>query len=62
MRNSLAQARGAGEAGQTSEVVKRMTVASEQGMGHTFIMIDRTLDKTSTETFKVIYNETELKV
>ena len=41
MRNSLAQARGAGEVSQTSEVAKRMSVASEQGTGHTFIMIDR---------------------
>lgn len=55
MRNSLAQARGAGEVSQTSEAAKRMSVASEQGTGHTFIMIDgpeiRAADKTSTRTY-----------
>ena len=38
MRNSLAEARGAREVSQEN---KRMSVASEQGTGHTFIMIDR---------------------
>ena len=43
MRNSLAEARGAREASETSVTVisKRQSVASEQGMGYTFIMIDR---------------------
>ena len=43
MRNSLAEARGAREASETSVIVisKRQSVASEQGMGYTFIMIDR---------------------
>ena len=40
MRNSLAEARGAREASETSVIVisKRQSVASEQGMGYTFIM------------------------
>ena len=43
MRNSLAEARGAREASETSVTVisKRQSVASEQGMGYTFIMNDR---------------------
>ena len=53
MRNSLAEARGAREVSQ--ETAKRMSVASEQGTGHTFIMIDRSqpLDNINSEMFKV---------
>ena len=51
MRNSLAEARGAREVSQ--EAAKRMSVASEQGTGHTFIMIDRSqpLDNINSEIF-----------
>ena len=51
MRNSLAEARGAREVSQ--ETAKRMSVASEQGTGHTFTMIDRFLDNINSEMFKV---------